>query len=71
MVASLLLYSSSSLKPTLHNARRLLKPSGHLILLEILRVQSSVYPLIFGVIPGMWQGADVDRVMWPDMSLSN
>ena len=71
VVASLILYSSSALRQTLQNARRLLKPGGHLIILELLRVQSSVYPLIFGAIPGMWQGADVDRVMWPDMSLSN
>nr|ANM86563.1 putative type I PKS [Cladonia uncialis subsp. uncialis] len=71
VVASLILYSSSGLRQTLQNARRLLKPGGHLIILELLRVQSSVYPLIFGAIPGMWQGVDVDGVMWPDMGLSN
>ena len=71
VVASLVLYSKSSLEQTLQNARRLLKPGGHLAILELTQVQSSVYPLIFSAIPGLWPGADEDRVIWPGMSLSD
>lgn len=70
VLASLVLYSSAVLKQTLQNARRLLKPGGYLIILELLPVKSSVYPLIFGAIPGLWQGADEDRALSPAMSLS-
>lgn len=71
VVASLGLYSSAVLKQTLQNARRLLKPGGHLIILELLPVKSSVYPLILGAIPGLWQGADEGRALSPAMSLSD
>ncbi|KAK0506975.1 hypothetical protein JMJ35_010675 [Cladonia borealis] len=71
IVASLVLYSKSGLEQTLQNARRLLKPGGHLAILELTQVQSSVCPLIFGAIPGLWLGADEDRVIWPGMSLSD
>ena len=71
VVASLDSYSSVVLKQSLQNARRLLKPGGYLINIELLPARSSVYPLIFGAIPGLWQGADEGRVVSPVMSLSD
>lgn len=71
VVASLVLYSSDILKQTLQNARRLLKPGGYLILLELLPTKSSVYRFILGAIPGLWQGVDEGRALSPAMSLSD
>lgn len=71
VVASLISHSRAVLKQTLQNVRRLLKPGGYLITLELLPVKSSVYPLILGAIPGLWQGADEGRDLSPAMSLSD
>lgn len=71
VVASLVLYPSAVLKQTLQNARRLLKPGGYLIILELLPVKSSVYPFILGAIPELWQGADKGQALSPAMSLSD
>lgn len=70
VVASLVLYSSIVLKEILQNVRRLLKPGGYLIILELLPAKSSVYPLILGAIPGLWQGTNQGRGSSPAMSLS-
>jgi acyl transferase domain-containing protein len=72
VVASFVWYSGAVLKQVLQNARRLLKPGGYLILLELLPSKSLVYPLIFGAIPELCQGADEEgRALSPAMSLSD
>ena len=71
VAACLVSYSSAVLEQTLQNARRLLKPGGYLIILELLPVKSSVYPLILGTIPGLWQGTDEGRALSPAISLSD
>lgn len=71
IVVSLVSYSHVVLKLTLQNARRLMKPGGHLIILALFPVRSWVYPLILGAIPGLRQGTDDGRVMPPAMSLSD
>ena len=71
IVASLVSYSSVVPKQSLQNARRLLKPGGYLIILELFPAKSLVCPLILGAILGLWQGADEGRVVSPVMSLSD
>ena len=71
IVAYLLSYSSTVLLQTLQNSRRLLRPGGHLVMLELLPAKSLVYPLIFGAIPGLWEGADGGQAFPPTMSLSD
>lgn len=70
-VASLVSYSSEVLKQTLQNARRILKPGGYLIMLELLPVKSAVYPLILETIQGLWQGSGEGRALSPVRSLSD
>ncbi|KAF4629401.1 hypothetical protein G7Y89_g8750 [Cudoniella acicularis] len=69
VVASLILHTTPVLEQTLRNARRLLKPGGHLIVFELLPTKSAVYGVIFGAFPGWWRGVDEGRVLSPALSL--
>lgn len=68
VVASNCLHATRSLQDTLRHCRRLLRPGGHLVLLEITRDHLPIQ-LIMGTLPGWFLGADEGRVWAPTISL--
>ncbi|KAI3109622.1 hypothetical protein CBS147333_5269 [Penicillium roqueforti] len=65
IVASFVLHATSRLEHTLNNIRRLLKPGGYLVMLEVTNLEQSRLGYIFGSFPGWWLGADDGRVLSP------
>ncbi|KAI9654398.1 MAG: Type I Iterative PKS [Bathelium mastoideum] len=68
VIASNCLHATRSLKDTLSHCRRLLRPGGYLVLLEITRDHLPIQ-LIMGTLPGWFLGADEGRVWAPTLSL--
>ena len=54
VVAALVLHATARIGQTLHHVRRLLKPGGKLVLIEITNVRAQLFP--FGTLPGWWLG---------------
>ncbi|MCJ1261274.1 hypothetical protein MMC22_001138 [Lobaria immixta] len=65
VIASLVLHATSKLEETMKNVRRLLKPGGYLLLLEITDNDPMRFGFIFGGLPGWWLGADDGRSFSP------
>ncbi|KAJ4388088.1 hypothetical protein N0V93_008693 [Gnomoniopsis smithogilvyi] len=61
VVAALVLHATPVLQQTLQNLRRLLKPGGYLVVLELLPTSSVVYNLIFGSFSSWWLGVGEGR----------
>jgi SAM-dependent methyltransferase len=66
IVASNVIHATPSLDVSLANARRLLKPGGRLILIEVTRLTTTINT-IFGTLPGWWMSEDgrVDSPLLP------
>jgi emericellamide synthase (highly reducing iterative type I polyketide synthase) len=62
--AANVVHATASIKQTLQNIHRLLKPDGVLILMELTR-DEPFYNLIFGALPGWWAGAGEGRIRSP------
>ncbi|KAI0117978.1 polyketide synthetase [Nemania sp. FL0031] len=65
VIASMVLHATPSLSETLKNARRLLKPGGYLIVLEIRHDAPVRMGTVFGAFPGWWLGQSDGRQMSP------
>lgn len=65
IIASLVLHATVDLEETLRNCRRLLKPGGHLIMLEITNNGQARLGFVFGGLPGWWLGRDDGRILSP------
>ncbi|KAH0404234.1 polyketide synthase, partial [Aureobasidium melanogenum] len=65
VVASNVLHATKSLDQTLSNARKLLKPGGYLVMLEITQVDWLRTGLFFSCIPGWWAGVEDGRPYTP------
>jgi hybrid polyketide synthase/nonribosomal peptide synthetase ACE1 len=65
IIASLVIHATKNLERTLSNVRRLLKPGGYLVLLEITNNDLMRLGFIFGCLPGWWLGVDDNRTMSP------
>lgn len=70
IVASLVLHATPSLKHTLNNVRRLLKPGGYLIAVEIQKNIPAHIGAIFGAFSGWWLGAEDGRLLSPCIDVS-
>jgi hybrid polyketide synthase / nonribosomal peptide synthetase ACE1 len=78
IIASLVLHATENLEETLKNARKLLKPGGYLVILEITNLGQARLGFVFGGLPGWWLGRDDGRILTPcvtapewDKALSN
>ena len=54
VVASLVLHATARISQTLHHVRRLLKPGGKLVLIEITTLRAQHFP--YATLPGWWLG---------------
>ncbi|KAL4876141.1 putative hybrid NRPS/PKS enzyme [Aspergillus karnatakaensis] len=70
VIGSLVLHATAVLEETLQNVRRLLKPGGYLLLLEITDNNPLRFGFIFGGLPGWWRGVDDGRTLSPCIELS-
>lgn len=68
IVASSVLHATKSLTRTMQHVRKLLKPSGTLLLIEATsdRLEGQ---LIFGTLPGWWLGEEPERQTSPNATL--
>lgn len=65
VIASLVLHATRDLNVTLHNVRKLLKPGGYLIMLEVISNDILRTSFTMGGLPGWWLGADGGRTWSP------
>ncbi|KAL8665801.1 MAG: hypothetical protein Q9202_001923 [Teloschistes flavicans] len=65
VIASLVLHATRSIVDTLKNVRKLLKPGGKLILVELIAPKKTCIGLIFGLLPGWWLSSESYRDMGP------
>ncbi|OQD84967.1 hypothetical protein PENANT_c011G03847 [Penicillium antarcticum] len=65
VIASLALYTTKNLEATLTNVRRLIKPGGYLIMMEITNPDVMRFGLILGGLPGWWLGHEEGRTLSP------
>ncbi|KAJ8130428.1 hypothetical protein O1611_g3200 [Lasiodiplodia mahajangana] len=68
VVAGSVLHATASLDVTLNNMRKLLKPGGRLVFLEIVTPESISANIGFGVLPGWWLGKEEYRRYSPVIS---
>ncbi|OJJ97801.1 hypothetical protein ASPACDRAFT_1889732 [Aspergillus aculeatus ATCC 16872] len=64
IVAADVIHATPSIRTTMQNLRRLLKPGGKLILLELTNPPLR-WSIIFGTLPGWWAGVDEGRELGP------
>jgi hybrid polyketide synthase/nonribosomal peptide synthetase ACE1 len=69
IIASNVLHATESMEKTLKNVRRLLKPGGYLMLLEITNHKLAAFTSMFGGISGWWAGCEDGRPYAPTMPL--
>ncbi|ORY17104.1 hypothetical protein BCR34DRAFT_634445 [Clohesyomyces aquaticus] len=67
IVASLVIHATKDLDYTMSNVRRLLKPGGHLVILELTNEGPMRFGFLMGGLPGWWLGGP-DRKYSPCMS---
>lgn len=70
IIASNVLHATKPLEETMKNTRRLLKPGGFLLLLEVVNNEPLRNGLPMGGLPGWWIGADSGRPWGPTLSLT-
>ncbi|RYP44645.1 hypothetical protein DL768_008911 [Monosporascus sp. mg162] len=68
VVASLVLHATRNLERTLANVRKLLRPGGYLVILELTDNDPMRFGFIFGGLPGWWLGYDDGRNLSPCVS---
>lgn len=71
IIASLVLHATRDLGQMLRNVRRLLKPGGYLLLLEIAENDQMRFGLLFGDLQGRWLGYDDGRALSPCIGTRN
>ncbi|KAG8531947.1 Type I Iterative PKS [Bacidia gigantensis] len=69
VVGSLVLHATKDLGNTLQNVRKLLKPGGKLIFMELTMPESIRTGFIFGLLSGWWLGCEPYRQESPCISL--
>ncbi|KAI0009070.1 putative polyketide synthase [Xylariaceae sp. FL0662B] len=67
ILAANVLHATRSMENTLSNVRKLLKPGGKLVLVELTRERFTT-STIFGTLPGWFAGEEADRVRGPTLT---
>jgi hypothetical protein len=57
------------MKKTLEHTRKLLRPGGYLVLLEVIRSDVMRHGLVMGGLPGWWVGLEDGRTTGPSLTL--
>ncbi len=65
IIASNVLHATPNLEQTLSNARKLLKPGGYLVMLEVTDTEPLRPTFFFGCLPGWWVGEADGRLHHP------
>ncbi|KAL5116716.1 hypothetical protein ACEQ8H_005328 [Pleosporales sp. CAS-2024a] len=68
IIASNVLHATESMQKTLENTRKLLRPGGYLMLLEITGQAPVRYHNVVGSVPGWWLGVNDGRKFSPLMT---
>ncbi|KAL6789095.1 fatty acid synthase S-acetyltransferase [Trichoderma sp. SZMC 28012] len=68
IVASHVLHATARLDVTLENTKKLLKPGGKLILVEITNQDLLRTPFLFGLLPGWWLSKEKNRKWGPTIT---
>ncbi|KAF5861263.1 hypothetical protein ETB97_000455 [Aspergillus alliaceus] len=68
VIASQVLHATKNINRTLANVRKLLRPGGKLLLMEITRDEIDLQ-LIFGTLPGWWLGEEAERQSSPSLTI--
>lgn len=79
LIASLVFHATRDLSLTLKRARKLLKPGGKLVLMELTEPENIRTGFIFGLLPGWWLGTEsfrqqspcISEERWNEMLLNN
>ncbi|RDH39666.1 hypothetical protein BDQ94DRAFT_165354 [Aspergillus welwitschiae] len=69
IIASNVLHATTSLSKTMAHVRRLLKPGGRVVVMELIDPEDVVVSLIFGGFEGWWLGENDGRPWGPMVSL--
>lgn len=69
IVASNVLHATDSLKTALEHTRKLLRPGGYLVMVEIIRNDVMRHGLVMGGLPGWWVGEADGRHYGPSLTL--
>jgi hybrid polyketide synthase/nonribosomal peptide synthetase ACE1 len=70
IICSLVLHATPDMDATMNNVRRLLKPGGYLVMLELVERPEQVIfrsTVILGALPGWWLGHQSGRTLSPAM----
>lgn len=70
VIANLVVHATKNLETTMGNLRRLIKPGGYLLLLEITDNNQLRFGFIFGGLPGWWLGRDDERKLSPCVDIA-
>jgi len=65
IIAAMVLHATRNLETTLRNVRRLLKPGGKLILMELTAPNRTWTGFVFGLLPGWWLSSESYRQLSP------
>ncbi|KAK5132876.1 hypothetical protein LTR08_008396 [Meristemomyces frigidus] len=69
VLAANVLHATPDLVTTLRNVRRLLKPGGYLVMMEVTNLDPMRTGLIIGALPGWWVGRESGRKYSPAVTL--
>ncbi|KAF5858310.1 hypothetical protein ETB97_004590 [Aspergillus alliaceus] len=69
VVASNVLHATESLRSALEHTRKLLRPGGYLVMVEIIRNDVMRHGLVMGGLPGWWVGENDGRYGGPSITL--
>ncbi|KAL8715329.1 MAG: hypothetical protein Q9225_006403 [Loekoesia sp. 1 TL-2023] len=68
VIAANVIHATRSIANSLMNTRKLLKPSGRLILAENTSLEHITTQIVFGTLSGWWSGVDEGRFLTPQLT---
>ncbi|KAJ5951279.1 uncharacterized protein N7479_009692 [Penicillium vulpinum] len=69
VIAANVLHISADMEQTMANVRRLLKPGGYLLTLEVTNCELLFSGMTMGTLPGWWAAAETGRPWGPSLTL--